>query len=98
MFVRFWASCTSFFSLHTAFVDSHFIVVFNLIITYGRRRCREMDWFIYSEAAIFVHATFRYVYDDGIIDPRDTRDVLAQCISVSLNAPYPPSTYGVFRM
>eukprot|EP00928_Gymnodinium_smaydae_P009064 TRINITY_DN13347_c0_g5_i1.p1 TRINITY_DN13347_c0_g5~~TRINITY_DN13347_c0_g5_i1.p1 ORF type:complete len:1168 (-),score=188.02 TRINITY_DN13347_c0_g5_i1:39-3542(-) len=37
-------------------------------------------------------------YDDGIIDPRDTRRVLAQAISISLNAPLPESAYGVFRM
>merc|ERR1711920_519888 len=33
-----------------------------------------------------------------IIDPRDTRKVLAQCISISLNAPAPEMNYGVFRM
>jgi 3-methylcrotonyl-CoA carboxylase beta subunit len=38
------------------------------------------------------------VYDDGIIDPRDTRKVLAMAISISLNAPLPENNYGVFRM
>jgi acetyl-CoA carboxylase carboxyltransferase component len=38
------------------------------------------------------------LWDDGIIDPIDTRIVLALGISASLNAPIPPSTYGVFRM
>merc|ERR1719235_435061 len=38
------------------------------------------------------------VFDDGIIDPRSTRKVLAQAISISLNAPLPESGYGVFRM
>jgi len=37
-------------------------------------------------------------YDDGIIDPRDTRRVLAQAISISMNAPFPDQPYGVFRM
>jgi len=37
-------------------------------------------------------------FDDGIIDPRDTRKVLAMCLSISLNAPYPEGAYGVFRM
>lgn len=37
-------------------------------------------------------------FDDGMIDPRDTRKVLAQCISISLNAPPPEMNYGVFRM
>ena len=38
------------------------------------------------------------LWDDGIIDPRDTRDVLGLCISASLNAPMPDTGYGVFRM
>ena len=38
------------------------------------------------------------LWDDGIIDPRDTRDVLGLCISASLNAPMPEQNYGVFRM
>merc|ERR1712151_386423 len=37
-------------------------------------------------------------FDDGIIDPRDTRRVLAQAISISMNAPFPDQPYGVFRM
>ena len=38
------------------------------------------------------------VEDDGVIDPRDTRDILGLCISASLNAPMPETDYGVFRM
>ena len=38
------------------------------------------------------------LWDDGIIDPRDTRDILGLCISASLNAPFPDQKYGVFRM
>lgn len=38
------------------------------------------------------------VYDDGIIDPRDTRSVLAKAISISLNAPRPEGNFGIFRM
>src|SRR5216117_3494852 len=36
--------------------------------------------------------------DDGIIDPIDTRRVLALGISAALNAPIPETTFGVFRM
>ncbi len=43
------------------------------------------------------HSTAR-LWDDGIIDPLDTRRVLALGISASLNAPVPASTFGVFRM
>jgi len=39
------------------------------------------------------------LYDDGIIDPRDTRTVLGLCLSAIASAPEPaPAGYGVFRM
>jgi 3-methylcrotonyl-CoA carboxylase beta subunit len=38
------------------------------------------------------------VWDDGIIDPADTRRVLAMAISASLNRPIDKTTFGVFRM
>jgi 3-methylcrotonyl-CoA carboxylase beta subunit len=38
------------------------------------------------------------LWDDGIIDPLDTRRVLALGISAALNAPIPESTFGIFRM
>jgi len=38
------------------------------------------------------------MWDDGIIDPLDTRRVLALGISAALNAPIPDTTFGVFRM
>ena len=37
------------------------------------------------------------LWDDGIIDPLDTRRVLALGISAALNAPIPETTFGVFR-
>src|SRR6187401_3070390 len=38
------------------------------------------------------------LWDDGIIDPRDTRRVLALGISAAQNAPIPETVFGVFRM
>ncbi len=38
------------------------------------------------------------LWDDGIIDPADTRDVLGLAISASLNEPIPDWQPGVFRM
>jgi 3-methylcrotonyl-CoA carboxylase beta subunit len=38
------------------------------------------------------------LWDDGIVDPLDTRRVLALGISASLNAPIPDTQFGVFRM
>ena len=38
------------------------------------------------------------LWDDGIIDPADTRMVLGLAISASLNASFEKTEYGVFRM
>ena len=38
------------------------------------------------------------LWDDGIIDPLDTRRVLALGISAALNAPIPETKFGIFRM
>ncbi|MBB4819711.1 3-methylcrotonyl-CoA carboxylase beta subunit [Pseudomonas alcaligenes] len=38
------------------------------------------------------------LWDDGVIDPAQTREVLAMAISSALNAPIEPTTFGVFRM
>ncbi len=38
------------------------------------------------------------IWDDGIIDPLETRKVLALGISAALNAPIPRTRFGVFRM
>lgn len=38
------------------------------------------------------------LWDDGIIDPAETRRVLALSISASLNAPIEPTRFGLFRM
>ena len=51
----------------------------------------------YEEEGSPYHSTAR-LWDDGIIDPRDTRDVLGLAISASLNAPMPDTKFGIFRM
>ena len=38
------------------------------------------------------------LWDDGVIDPADTRRVLALGLSASLNAPIGEPQFGVFRM
>jgi acetyl-CoA carboxylase carboxyltransferase component len=38
------------------------------------------------------------LWDDGIIDPIDTRTVLGLGISIAINAPIPDQKYGIFRM
>jgi 3-methylcrotonyl-CoA carboxylase beta subunit len=44
-----------------------------------------------------VYSTAR-LWDDGIIDPRDTREVLAQALAAVAQAPLGELGYGVFRM
>jgi len=43
------------------------------------------------------YATAR-LWDDGIIDPAETRLVLGLCLSAALNAPIGETRFGVFRM
>ena len=51
----------------------------------------------YEEQGHPYFATAR-LWDDGIIDPADTRRVLALGLSAALNAPIPETRFGVFRM
>ena len=51
----------------------------------------------YEEEGSAYYSTAR-LWDDGIIDPLDTRAVLALGISASLNAPIADTRFGVFRM
>jgi acetyl-CoA carboxylase carboxyltransferase component len=38
------------------------------------------------------------LWDDGILDPAETRQTLALALSVAYNAPIPAPRFGVFRM
>jgi len=38
------------------------------------------------------------LWDDGILDPAQTRGALALGLSAAFNAPIPPAKFGVFRM
>ena len=51
----------------------------------------------YEEQGHPYYATAR-LWDDGIIDPADTRRVLALGLSASLNAPIADTQFGLFRM
>jgi 3-methylcrotonyl-CoA carboxylase beta subunit len=51
----------------------------------------------YEEQGHPYYASAR-LWDDGVIDPADTRRVLALGLSASLNAPIPDTRFGVFRM
>ena len=51
----------------------------------------------YEEEGNPYHSTAR-LWDDGVIDPADTRMVLGLGLSVAANAPLEETKYGVFRM
>jgi 3-methylcrotonyl-CoA carboxylase beta subunit len=51
----------------------------------------------YEEQGHPYYASAR-LWDDGIIDPRDTRQVLALALSAALNAPAEDTQFGVFRL
>ena len=51
----------------------------------------------YDRQAQALYASAR-LWDDGVIDPAQTRDVLGLALSASLNAAIPPTRFGLFRM
>jgi 3-methylcrotonyl-CoA carboxylase beta subunit len=51
----------------------------------------------YARQSSAYYATAR-LWDDGIIDPKETRQMLALGLTTSLNAPIEPTRFGVFRM
>ncbi|MFD1505001.1 methylcrotonoyl-CoA carboxylase [Georgenia yuyongxinii] len=51
----------------------------------------------YARQGSAYYATAR-LWDDGVIDPVDTRRVLGLCLAATANAPVPAPAYGVFRM
>ena len=52
---------------------------------------------MFEEQSHPLYASAR-LWDDGIIDPRKTREVLALSLSAALNAPIDETRFGVFRM
>jgi len=51
----------------------------------------------YEQESSPYYSTAR-IWDDGILDPLDTRTAIGLGISMALNAPIPDQRYGVFRM
>jgi 3-methylcrotonyl-CoA carboxylase beta subunit len=52
---------------------------------------------MFEEQSHPLYASAR-LWDDGIIDPRKSRDVLSMSLSAALNAPIDETRFGVFRM
>src|ERR1700730_5710798 len=74
------------------------------------RRDRDISWSASEEKEFKAPIRAQYetqghpyyasarLWDDGVIDPVDTRMTLALAISASLNAPIEPTRFGIFRM
>ena len=63
----------------------------------GRRRGPDEIRATYEAEGNPYYSTAR-LWDDGIIDPLDTRRVLALGLAAAANAPVPETTFGIFRM
>ena len=62
------------------------------------REARGVAWPEEEEAAFKAPIATARLWDDGIIDPRDTRKVPGLGISAAMNAPIEDTRFGVFRM
>jgi len=79
-------------------------------ITQQQRLREGKEWTAEEEAALKAPIIKRFeaegspyfssarLWDDGVIDPKQTRDILGLSLSASLNAPIPETRFGVFRM
>jgi 3-methylcrotonyl-CoA carboxylase beta subunit/propionyl-CoA carboxylase len=63
----------------------------------GERAIREPIVDKYESEGSPYYSTAR-LWDDGILDPVETRAILAHALSIACNAPMPPPKFGVFRM
>ncbi|WP_281646311.1 carboxyl transferase domain-containing protein [Parendozoicomonas sp. Alg238-R29] len=61
------------------------------------QQCRQEVIDDYDRMGNPLYASAR-LWDDGIIDPRDTREVLGLSLAAALNAPIEDTQFGVFRM
>lgn len=52
---------------------------------------------VYDDKSNAFYASAR-LWDDGIINPADTRAIISLCLTASLNAPIENTRYGIFRM
>ncbi|GAB2235609.1 hypothetical protein Drorol1_Dr00026039 [Drosera rotundifolia] len=76
----------------------------------GNKKRRGIEWTAAEEEAFKAKVVEAYdkegspyystarLWDDGVIDPADTRKILGLCISASMNSAPEETKYGVFRM
>ena len=64
----------------------------------GRPRTRRLKRRPDTSARVTPTIIHARLWDDGVIDPKDTRRVLALGLAVARHAPQEPTRFGVFRM
>ncbi len=67
-----------------------------VLSTIGSKQAEELKAQFEEESTAY-YSTSR-VWDDGVIDPKHTREVLAMAISTCLNKKFGKPQYGIFRM
>jgi 3-methylcrotonyl-CoA carboxylase beta subunit len=76
-------------------------MVLSMVGTFGsdeeREAYREEIRAKYEREGSPYYSTAR-LWDDGVIDPAQTRYVLALAIGAAMNAPIPETKFGIFRM
>jgi 3-methylcrotonyl-CoA carboxylase beta subunit len=82
----------------------------SVLATVKREQLKGRDWPAADEEAFKEPIRQQYerqghpyyssarLWDDGVIDPQDTRRVLALGLAAARNAPQEPTRFGVFRM
>ena len=82
----------------------------SVLATVKRDQLKGRDWPAAEEEAFKAPIREQYerqghpyyssarLWDDGVIDPKDTRRVLALALAATRNAPQQPSRFGIFRM
>jgi 3-methylcrotonyl-CoA carboxylase beta subunit len=55
------------------------------------------NYFRYETESSCYYSSAR-LWDDGVIEPRDTRDVLGLALAAATEQPIPGTKFGVFRM
>ncbi len=79
-------------------------------VTREKKKRQGEDWSTDEETALKAPLLKQYnkqssayyssarIWDDGIIDPMETRQIVGMSLSISLNAPILPTQFGLFRM
>jgi acetyl-CoA carboxylase carboxyltransferase component len=67
------------------------------LLNEDREKMRQSILKKYEDEGSAYYSTAR-LWDDGIIDPSDTRKILGMSIAISQNRKYEKTNYGIFRM